>query len=140
LTLSTEHRDDGPAPGEERVKVFCIVRLENRYIPQEEVAGYFCAADVVALPYLSGTQSGALSAALHFERPVVASNVGGLAEMIPPGAGTAVGPGDPAALREALEHWLGNGLGKEFSESVRRHGQVHTWTRFAAEISEMLRS
>jgi hypothetical protein len=59
--------------------------------------------------------------------------------MIPPGAGTAVAPGEAAALCKALESWLGNAPGKTFIEPVQRHGQMRTWTRFSAAVMEMLR-
>jgi glycosyltransferase involved in cell wall biosynthesis len=50
------------------------VRLEDRYIPNEEVARYFCAADLLVAPYIQGTQSGAIKMALGFGLPVVASH------------------------------------------------------------------
>ena len=56
--------------------------LVNKFIPNEEVEPYFKAADVVVLPYYSGTQSGILMMAYGFEVPVVATNVGGIAELI----------------------------------------------------------
>ncbi|MBI1802705.1 MAG: glycosyltransferase, partial [Chloroflexi bacterium] len=50
------------------------VLLEDRYIPNEEVALYFSAADVFAAPYVGGSQSGAVSLALGFGLPVVATD------------------------------------------------------------------
>ncbi|MCA1554023.1 MAG: glycosyltransferase, partial [Chloroflexi bacterium] len=42
------------------------VTIHNRYIPNEEVARYFIAADALALPYLSGSQSAVAMTALHY--------------------------------------------------------------------------
>jgi len=47
------------------------VRLVNRYIPNEEVALWFRASDIVALPYLSATQSGIVPIAYRCLRPVI---------------------------------------------------------------------
>lgn len=47
------------------------VRIDNRYIPNEEVSVIFSAADVFAAPYTSATQSGAVKMALGFGLPVV---------------------------------------------------------------------
>lgn len=58
------------------------VHLHLRYIPDEEVKVFFSLADIVALPYKSATQSGIVAIAKHFEKPVVATNVGGLSEFI----------------------------------------------------------
>ena len=66
----------------DRIKVF------NRYIDDEEVPRFFSAADLCVLPYKSATQSGITAIALHFDVPVVATPVGGLAESIEkPGIG-----------------------------------------------------
>jgi glycosyltransferase involved in cell wall biosynthesis len=55
-------------------------RFVNQFIPNEEVAQYFQAADLVVLPYLSATQSGVRALALAQKRAVLCTNVGGLAE------------------------------------------------------------
>jgi len=55
------------------------------------------------LPYRRIDQSGVLFAALALGRPIVASRVGGFAEVVEQtGAGVCVEPGDPAALAAAL--------------------------------------
>jgi glycosyltransferase involved in cell wall biosynthesis len=50
------------------------IRIDNRYIPNEDVPKYFSAADIFAAPYISGTQSGAVKMAFGFGLPVVASD------------------------------------------------------------------
>jgi glycosyltransferase involved in cell wall biosynthesis len=47
------------------------VRLDDRYIPNEEVALYFSAADGFAAAYAAGTQSAAVATGLAFQVPVV---------------------------------------------------------------------
>jgi glycosyltransferase involved in cell wall biosynthesis len=56
---------------------------KNDFIPDREVSTYFCAADVVVLPYKSATQSGITQIAYYYELPVIATDVGGLSELIP---------------------------------------------------------
>lgn len=83
------------------------VRFVERFVDDPELPAYFRRADVVALPHRQIDQSGVLSAALAFGKPVVASAVGGFAEVASDHrAVVAVPPGDPAALREALERLL----------------------------------
>lgn len=113
----------------------CHVRLEDRYIPQSEVADYFCAADVVVLPYLAGTQSGVLSIARHFERPCIVANVGGLAE-ISLESRLMVKPGDAEGLAEVLVRFFREG--NAFNEATHRCRQNHTWDRFCAAICELV--
>jgi glycosyltransferase involved in cell wall biosynthesis len=47
------------------------VRVENHYLPNDEVEILFSAADMLVAPYTGGTQSGAVSMALGFGLPVI---------------------------------------------------------------------
>lgn len=80
------------------------VRIDDRYLPGEDVARVLAAATVVVLPYRSGTQSGVVPLAYTHGRGVITTRVGGLAEAVREGeTGLLVPPGDPAALAAALE-------------------------------------
>ena len=57
----------------EKLGLSSQVKIDNRYIPDEEVGLYFSATDVFIAPYVSGTQSGAVKVALGFDLPVVIS-------------------------------------------------------------------
>lgn len=56
--------------------------IYNRYIPDEEVAELFCASDIVVLPYISATQSGVIQIAFAFKKPVIATCVGAIPEVV----------------------------------------------------------
>ena len=85
------------------------VRFVDRFVAESELPAYFRRADVVALPYREIDQSGVLYTALAFGKPIVASAIGGFAEVAEDhGALTAVPPGDPAALRAALGELVGD--------------------------------
>ena len=51
-----------------------LVRIDNRYIPNEEVGVFFSAADLFVAPYLDGTQSGAISVAMSQNVPILATD------------------------------------------------------------------
>lgn len=79
------------------------VRFVDRFVAERELPAYFRRADVVALPYRDIDQSGVLYTALAFGKPIVASEIGGFAEVAKDhGALVPVPPGDADALREAL--------------------------------------
>jgi glycosyltransferase involved in cell wall biosynthesis len=82
------------------------IELLNRYLPDEEVATLMERARFVVLPYTSATQSGVIAMAYAFGRPVIASDVGGLGEMVVQGkTGVLVPPRDERALAAAMR-WL----------------------------------
>lgn len=58
------------------------IAIENSFIPEEQVHKYFEICDVVVLPYRSATQSGILSMAYGFKKPVIVTNVGELGNLV----------------------------------------------------------
>ncbi len=77
--------------------------LRNRFIPDLELAQLLIDADVVALPYIEASQSGVLMNALAFGLPVIATDVGEIADVVrTTGAGRIIPPRDSVALAEAL--------------------------------------
>ncbi len=57
--------------------------LRTNFIPDSEIKNFLCAADLVVQPYRNATQSGVTPLAYHFEVPMIVTNVGGLAAMVP---------------------------------------------------------
>jgi glycosyltransferase involved in cell wall biosynthesis len=79
------------------------LEIYNRWIPNDEVKKYFNAADISVLPYTEATQSGIIPLSYSFSKPVIASNVGALAEqIIDKETGFLVEPNNPPALSEAI--------------------------------------
>jgi len=52
------------------------------YIPDAEVKNYVCSADFIIQPYKTATQSGVTPMAYHFVKPMLVTNVGGLADTV----------------------------------------------------------
>jgi glycosyltransferase involved in cell wall biosynthesis len=114
------------------------VRIVDRYIPNEEVGLYFSAADLVVLPYVAGTASGVVQTAYGLDKPVVATSVGALADVVEDGrTGYIVPPGQPAALAAAIARFYEQGMETEFVENIRRYKQRFTWERLV-EIIETI--
>lgn len=114
------------------------VHLHAEYIPNPEVTTYFSAADLVVQPYLSATQSGVVQIAYHFERPVLVTDVGGLAEVVPHGrAGLVVPPDDPAALARAVVRFFTEQLAAPLAAGVRQEKQQYSWSRLCEAVEEL---
>ena len=77
--------------------------VHNYRIPDEEVGHFFQQASVVALPYVEASQSGVTSVAYAFGKPVVATRVGGLPDVVKDGqTGLLVPPANAQSLAEAI--------------------------------------
>ena len=83
------------------------VEFVSEYVPDERVPALFARSDVVALPYRSAPGSGVLGQAAVTGRPVVATAVGSLPELVGE-RGVLVAPRDPAALADGLARALRN--------------------------------
>ena len=113
--------DDSPEP--ERF------HTHLKFIPKEDVHVFFSAADLVCLPYSSASQSGVTAIAMHYHKPVVATDVGGLKEYFD---GNPIGhicaPKDVNALTEAIR----TALNAEPAEtaSVAKWNARFSWAAF----------
>jgi glycosyltransferase involved in cell wall biosynthesis len=100
-------------------------RLINRWIGTDERAELFRAATVVVLPYIEATQSAIVPVAYGYARPVVATSVGALPEVVREGeTGLLVPPHDEHALAGALIRVLGDrDLQLRLSSGARRFAE-----------------
>jgi glycosyltransferase involved in cell wall biosynthesis len=121
-----------------RLDIGHAVRFHSEYVPNEQVAAFFSAADVLTLPYKSATQSGIIQIAYNFHRPVIATDVGGLGEVIVDGrTGFIVPPNDPAALARAVIDFYAGGRYETFRENVREEKKKYSWESMCAGIEEL---
>lgn len=84
-----------------------IVRLINRFVTTAELATLIRASQMVCCPYIDATQSGVVMSAFALDKPVLATQVGALHEMIEYSRhGLLVPPASAEALAEGIQHML----------------------------------
>jgi len=113
------------------------VKFYLQYVPVEDVAGIFAAADVVVFPYLMIYQSGALQVAYSFGKPAVATDVGGLSEAVIDGeTGLLVPARDSGALAEAITALLADpDRARRMGERARELSEtVYSWDGVARQV------
>ena len=129
-----------PSPYLNQIKKLGIedrVVLCTDFIPDGEVNRYFSAADIVAQPYKTATQSGVTQIAFHFEKPMLVTNVGGLPEIVPDGKiGYVVEP-DPAPIADALHRFFSERKQEEFEANVVEEKKKYAWSRFTKTMEEL---
>lgn len=81
----------------------------NYFVPNNMVAELFQKASLIVLPYVEATQSGVIPIAYAFKKPVVATNVGSIPEVVDDGkTGYLVPPKNPEKLADAIIKLLQN--------------------------------
>lgn len=114
------------------------VVLCTDFIPDSEVNRYFSAADIIAQPYKTATQSGVTQIAYHFEKPMLVTNVGGLPEIVPDGKiGYVVNP-EAHEIASAFYKFFTENKSSEFEANIKDEKKKYEWTRFTDVLLDLI--
>ena len=114
------------------------VQLKLGWAPEPEVEQLLSAADVLVLPYRNGTQSAVAPMALSRGLPVLATDVGGLGEVVEDGvSGLLVEPGSPQVLADALMK-LESGTLEFLAAGALASSNRWTWAGYAEAIEGLV--
>jgi D-inositol-3-phosphate glycosyltransferase len=113
------------------------VILHDRFIANDMVRYYFCAADLVAQTYRNATNSGVTMVAYYYGKPVLVTNVGGLAEIVPDGKAGYVTEGSPAEIAAKLRDYFANGRQEAFSQQVAVEKKKYEWPAFINTLLDL---
>lgn len=115
------------------------IRLVEGYIPDKEVEKYFAASDLVVLPYVSATQSGIIQIAYGFEKPVIATMVGGLPDVVKDGStGYLVPAGNSQAIAEKVVRFFTKDKDIDWDCNIRENEVEFSWETMAGKIAKLL--
>lgn len=113
------------------------VHLFTHFIPNHEVPWYFSACDLVVQPYKNATQSGVTQVAMHFNKPIVTTNVGGLADMVSHGKTGYVVKPDPREIASAVVDALGENKITFFEKNIQIEKQKFSWETMVGSIIKL---
>jgi glycosyltransferase involved in cell wall biosynthesis len=114
------------------------VSLFIRYIDDTEVSAFFSAADVCVLPYKSATQSGIVQIAYNFNLPVIATDKGGLSEMVTDNkTGLIISSSEPALIANKIEEYFNQKYYLKFSENILAIRNEFSWQAFSDAILQL---
>lgn len=122
---------------EEKLGLKGRILWHTHFIPNEDVKYYFSACDLVVQPYKSATQSGVTQVAYHFNKPMLVTNVGGLAEIVPNqkvGYVTRVMPKD---IADALLDFCEKGDVECFQNGILEEKKKYTWSNMTQTICNL---
>lgn len=115
------------------------VKMENKFVANEEVGKYYSASDLVVLPYRSATQSAILNVAYGFQKPVLVTNVGGLVEFVDDKkTGIIVKPESPEAIANGVEefYYLRNSI--NFTKNINKRVSQNQFLSIANLFDEII--
>lgn len=109
----------------------------NEFIPDSEVSTYFSAADMVVQTYKTATQSGVTQIAYYYHNPMLVTDVGGLAELVPHNKVGYVTSTDIKEIADAILDFYDNKRESEFVENIKTERLRFTWDSMIAKLFEV---
>ena len=120
----------------QKLDIADLLLLKTDYIPEQDVKIYFGAADVVIQPYRNATQSGVTPLAYHFEKPMIVTNVGALADYVPHRKAGLVTAPDPSSIADAILEY--QQLGENyFIPHLRAEKEKYSWQKLVKAITDL---
>jgi D-inositol-3-phosphate glycosyltransferase len=113
------------------------VVLRTDFIPNPEVSTYFSASDLVVQTYLNATQSGVTQIAYYYNKPMLVTNVGGLAELVPHNKVGYVCELNPQTIAGHIQDFYENKREQEFSNHAELEKQKFTWSYLVEQICSL---
>lgn len=113
------------------------VLLHDHFVPDEAVKYYFSAADFVVQPYKTATQSGVTQIAYQFCVPMVVTDVGGLAEIVPDGRVGYVCEPAAESVAAAIERMYEGDTLTRFRRNCVEERRRFSWEEMCNRITEL---
>jgi glycosyltransferase involved in cell wall biosynthesis len=115
------------------------VTIHNIYVPNDEVARWFSAADLLVLPYRTATNSGIVQIGYNFALPSIVTDVGSLSEVVIDGVtGYVVGDAEPATLAEAVARIYSGDRLAEFAANIVVERRKFSWEAFVEGLERFV--
>jgi glycosyltransferase involved in cell wall biosynthesis len=112
--------------------------LKSDFIDEADVKNYFCASDMITQTYRTATQSGVTQIAYHFDRPMLVTNVGGLAEIVPNNKVGYVTSKNPTEIADAIIDFYHNNKEQEFSKNTASEKDRFSWKSLIDGIESLI--
>lgn len=110
------------------------IEIISRYVSDKETAELFGRADVVVLPYRSATGSGVIPIAYNYRKPVVATRVGGLPDVVIDGKTGWLSDVDPASLAKTIRN-IDPAKLPSMKRNIDRVAERLSWDSLAATVT-----
>ena len=113
------------------------VIVKSDFIADSDVRNYFCATDFVIQPYKHATQSGITPLCFHFNKPMLVTNVGALAAMVPNHIVGVVAEPDYVSIAHGIEKLYALGE-PHFIPAIEIEKKKYNWNQLTHQIWDLI--
>ena len=114
------------------------ILLKSDFIEEKDVKNYFCASDMITQTYRTATQSGVTQIAYHFERPMLVTDVGGLAEIVPHKKVGYVTSQKPKDIADSIVDFYTNDREVDFAKNTSIEKLKFSWEKLVESIEDLV--
>ena len=118
----------------EKLKLQGRIDIVDKYVANDEIRNYFLKSKAVILPYKTASQSGVISLAYLFEKPIVVSNLEGLTSYVKDDNSGVVFNNTSMDLANAINIVLNKKNNFRFSKNIGENKKKYSWNKFADEV------
>jgi D-inositol-3-phosphate glycosyltransferase len=121
----------------EKYEIGNRVIIHDNYISAADIRYYFSAADLVTQTYHSASQSGITQLALNFDKPMLVTRVGGLAETVKHGETGYVSSKESTEIAQYIVDFFENKRSENFTNNLRQQKHLFSWDSFCDALFEL---
>ena len=118
----------------EKLKLKERIEIVDKFVTNDEIKYYFLKSKAVILPYKTASQSGVISLAYLFEKPIVVSNLEGLTSYVKNDNSGVVFENTSEELANAINVVLDKKNNSRFSKNIGENKKKYSWNKFADEL------
>jgi len=113
------------------------VILHDSFIANDKVRYYFCASNIVAQTYRNATNSGVTMVGYYYNKPMLVTNVGGLAEIVPHDKCGYTISLDKSEISSAILNFFEKNRESEMVAHVKNEKTKYEWGTFINTLLEL---
>lgn len=126
----------------QRLELADCVRIVSGYLSLEELQEYYQGADLILLPFkiVASEMPLTILEGMQHARPVIATNLSSLPDLLADGRGVVIPPNDPRSLASAIQALMDSpGLRLSMGEKARKYIQSWpTWEATGAAFEQLI--
>jgi glycosyltransferase involved in cell wall biosynthesis len=113
------------------------VIMHDQFIANDMVRYYFCASNLVAQTYRNATNSGVTMVGYYYNKPMLVTNVGGLAEIVPHDQCGYTISLDQKLIANAMVDFFEKNRENEMVSNVKKEKIKYEWSTFINTLLEL---
>jgi len=106
----------------------------NNFVDKDDIKKYFLSSELVVLPYKSASQSGVLSLAYNFNRPVITTDVGGLSDYVSDKKSGFIVEPNSEDLSKKINMFFDKNLFETMSKFIKDNKKIFSWESFEKKL------